>query len=290
MSEKKWEELKTPESVLAAFAAGRAVEYKYRDTPWVQIHARHWNVAAADMFQSGRYRALIEETAIPAGYTPRIAFRDGCYRVESEQAPAIHGTCSSHCAATGECTNSCAPINAQPSQQGEAVAYCDPDDPINSTAFAWPGSDRDKSRHTHPLYMHPAEPLGRDAEGLAAFGYESIVDNPPPRRKAIVYWHRDDDGPGYPAVTYDWRDEHRSPHAVAWHPEASGVARRLRPQVDDAGIERMALQMLFDRFPDRPRDELREMFERNDQTRDHWMRRARAALTAALTEADSHGK
>lgn len=39
----------------------------------------------------------------------------------------------------------------------DAIAYCDPSDPFNSTAFAWPGTARDISRHTEPLYTHPQQ-------------------------------------------------------------------------------------------------------------------------------------
>jgi hypothetical protein len=39
----------------------------------------------------------------------------------------------------------------------QAVAYCDPSDPINSTAFAWPGTDR-AERHREPLFTHPQPP------------------------------------------------------------------------------------------------------------------------------------
>lgn len=124
MNEKKWEELKTPEAVLAAFAAGRRVEWTslpewYPRQSWiipVHVEGASEDCIAATLKAGDRYRALIEE---PAGY-----------RAESEQAPAIHGTCSSHCAATGECTNACAPISAQPSQQGDAegVEGLDEDD------------------------------------------------------------------------------------------------------------------------------------------------------------------
>jgi hypothetical protein len=38
---------------------------------------------------------------------------------------------------------------------GEAVAYCEPDNPFNDKAFAWPGSKRDPLRHTMPLFTYP---------------------------------------------------------------------------------------------------------------------------------------
>ena len=39
----------------------------------------------------------------------------------------------------------------------EPVVYCDPDDPLNSSAFVWPGIHRDP-RHTMPLYTAPPAP------------------------------------------------------------------------------------------------------------------------------------
>lgn len=55
----------------------------------------------------------------------------------------------------------------QPSAQ-EAVAYCDPSDPINSTAFAWPGSDRDVARHRTALYPAPTlRPVSDEDVALA---------------------------------------------------------------------------------------------------------------------------
>lgn len=42
-------------------------------------------------------------------------------------------------------------LTTQPAAAQEAVAYCQPDDPLNSSAFSWPGTDR-KPSHTTPLY------------------------------------------------------------------------------------------------------------------------------------------
>ena len=39
---------------------------------------------------------------------------------------------------------------------GEAVAYCEIDNPINELAFAWPGTDR-KTQHDTPLYLRPSD-------------------------------------------------------------------------------------------------------------------------------------
>jgi len=64
----RYEELKTPEAVLAAFKAGRRVERSANE-------GRRWTLlctvsGVAAYIQSGwRYRALIESPAIPAGYT-----------------------------------------------------------------------------------------------------------------------------------------------------------------------------------------------------------------------------
>lgn len=79
----------------------------------------------------------------------------------------------------------------------------------------------------------PAEPLGRDAEGIAVDGWHSCAEE----------------------VREHW----------------IGIARRLRPQVDEAMVERAFAEWcrLYGHQPDTVR--------------------MRAALTAALTEADSHG-
>lgn len=42
-------------------------------------------------------------------------------------------------------------------REAEPIAYCDPTDPSNATAFAWPGTARDVSRHTETLYTHPQQ-------------------------------------------------------------------------------------------------------------------------------------
>lgn len=54
------------------------------------------------------------------------------------------------------------------------------------------------------------------------------------------------------------------------------------PEVTEQAIERVAVQMLRDRFPERTEEELLESFRRA-VTRDHWMRRAKNAI-AALQE------
>ncbi|MGH8466506.1 MAG: hypothetical protein ACRER5_20405, partial [Pseudomonas sp.] len=47
-----------------------------------------------------------------------------------------------------------APQASEAVRNAEPVAYCQPDDPINSSAFSWPGLGRKKS-HTPPLYAAP---------------------------------------------------------------------------------------------------------------------------------------
>jgi hypothetical protein len=70
-----------------------------------------------------------------------------------------------------------AAIAALQAQQpgAQAAAYCDPSDPINSTAFAWLGTDRTE-RHREPLFTHPQppsipEPSEADAESACAAFY-----------------------------------------------------------------------------------------------------------------------
>lgn len=58
---------------------------------------------------------------------------------------------------------------------GDAVAYCDPSDPINSTAFAWPGTDR-QSCHTEPLYTRSNAKAGEvEAVEVASKAYAALL-------------------------------------------------------------------------------------------------------------------
>lgn len=74
----RYEELKTPEAVLAAFEAGRRVEYTSCDDGGFMAVKLDQDYGdgnyfdeVTDDFKSGcRYRALIESPALPAGYTP----------------------------------------------------------------------------------------------------------------------------------------------------------------------------------------------------------------------------
>jgi len=63
-----------------------------------------------------------------------------------------------------------AAIRALSAQQPEAVAWCDPADPINAAAFAWPGTARDASRHTMPLYA--AQPQGAVSDAECVWEYD----------------------------------------------------------------------------------------------------------------------
>lgn len=281
----RYEELKTPEAVLAASGNGRQIEYS--DGPdygeWsAAIYTRDEDEGYISYVMSTgtRYRALIEEPAIPADN-----------RVESEQAQITQGTCSSHCAATGECTNACAPINAQPSQQGEEEDLSRfPDEfrgdnahlvrcigallSLDAKNALWPHGIGGHAKGLLSAAMHrlvshplptPAEPLGRDAEGVEGLASDDVV------------------------IERHWLENIASAACLL---EGSGSiidrregealrkliksARRLRPQVDEA----MADRALWVMFPS-PYDE---------HLRKNWRPKVVEALTAALTEADSHGK
>lgn len=56
-------------------------------------------------------------------------------------------------------------------------------------------------------------------------GYVPIDSPPPPRDQTVVYWHKQADGDGFPAIADEWRDEHHAELALGWHPEASGFAQ-----------------------------------------------------------------
>lgn len=48
----------------------------------------------------------------------------------------------------------------QPAHSGEPVAYYQPDDPSSSSAFSWPGSERNTA-HNKPLFTAP-QPVERE--------------------------------------------------------------------------------------------------------------------------------
>jgi hypothetical protein len=63
----KWEELNTPEAVLAAFAARLRVEFTCESDGWI-VPTQKGRFEPAEMMRMGcRYRALIEEPAEPLG-------------------------------------------------------------------------------------------------------------------------------------------------------------------------------------------------------------------------------
>jgi hypothetical protein len=114
----KWEELTTPEAVLAAFEAGRHVEYTAFKKDDIDMPASNrpnsggWVTAIqlsveeiVDELRKGSYRALIEEPAIPAGFTPwhggqcpedardvqtRVVFRSGSVSTYVPEGRAWH--------------------------------------------------------------------------------------------------------------------------------------------------------------------------------------------------------
>ena len=54
----------------------------------------------------------------------------------------------------------------------EPVAYCDPSDPISSTAFSWPETGRNPSHtHTTSLFTSPAQPPHRTEQEPVALQY-----------------------------------------------------------------------------------------------------------------------
>lgn len=278
----RWEELKTPEAVLAAFAARLRVEFTCEPDGWI-VPTQNGRFEPEVMMRMGcRYRALIKEPAIPAGYTPWGGGECPKDALGRKVSFIMRGMPSVEQAITDDADDlrwdhegGGADIiayrveQAQPSQQGDAVYQLTSADPdtggwfdVSELAYRAKTAEGRKGRI---LYLPiPAEPLGRDAEGqytdanpfdggslttmaarrdadgvewlsaseLAAWGYESITDRPPPRNATVVYWHRQEDGPGFPAIADEWRDEHHAAHAVAWHPQASGLARRLRPHAD----------------------------------------------------------
>lgn len=65
-------------------------------------------------------------------------------------------------------------------------------------------------------------------------GYVPIDCPPPPRNQTVVYWHKQADGDGFPAIADEWRDEHHAEYALGWHPEASGLTRPRGQEVRDA--------------------------------------------------------
>jgi len=203
----RYEELKTPEAVLAAFKAGRRVERSANE-------GRRWTLlctvsGVAAYIQSGwRYRALIESPAIPAGYTEQ----------------------------------------AQPSQQGEAVPTFDAgllNDFGGGNVEWWHDYIRsllsDAEEHYRQYIAAPAEPLGRAADGVEGLANIGEMDlTAPPSVWLQIDADGDPEDRSQPVPRGEWVN-------LTWHYESIGgqevvyiredIARRLRPQVDDAAIE-----------------------------------------------------
>lgn len=252
----RYEELKTPEAVLAAFEARRQIEFWSPDTS-VWDNCKFPQIAGSNMSGRGfKYRAMIEEPAIPAGN-----------RVESEQACSV---CGGDCSAANPPVLHCPMRDAQPSQQGDAVAdlwlgrgssegTVGYGLTLRSSAIGRVPPGR-YALYTHPL---PAEPLGRDAEGVEGLASDDVV------------------------IERHWLENIASAACLL---EGSGSiidrregealrkliksARRLRPQVDEA----MADRALWVMFP----------YPYDEHLRKNWRPKVVDALTAALTEADSH--
>jgi hypothetical protein len=212
------EELKTPEAVLAAHAAGRPIEFKpgRPRSRWVPARCTapgDEDVLAADFATGGRYRAPIEEpadfpecsgdpascpenegygcckpnpVAIPAGYTPWSGgecpvsgdtkvtpiFRDG---TSSKPNHADNLQWDHYDEETDLIAYRV--DQAQASQQGDAVLGWVKQSEIDAVRRNRDGGavgvflNADRSDvYQVPLYTHPhptpAEPLGRDAEGV----------------------------------------------------------------------------------------------------------------------------
>lgn len=87
-----------------------------------------------------------------------VVNHDNCYRDWSKEDAIAHAVRMTETLMRENVTKGFPaapkPSAEQPSAQ-KAVAYCDPSDPINSTAFAWPGTDRDVARQKTPLYTAP---------------------------------------------------------------------------------------------------------------------------------------
>lgn len=309
----KWEELNTPEAVLAAFEAGRRVEFTAMQSDSIDmpphdkqgsggwIIPRAFGVTDPKKMMTecgGRYRALIEDPAIPAGYTPwgggecpedaRNAKTYYVMRFGPARNPAKRGRSLRWTHDGDECDIIAYRVEqAQPSQKGEAVdervekalAYLRPH--LESGTFSAPdwaiqlasiltGGDG----CGRPI---PVESLGRDAEGVEGLASDDVV------------------------IERHWLENIASAACLL---EGSGSiidrregealrkliksALRLRPQVamDDATQLRVGLALYL----------------RDGGTVENWhsaysaslravyCEEASAALTAALTEADSHGK
>lgn len=255
----RYEELTTPEAVLAAFEAGRRVERYTRVTaserrritagPHTESAGGYRSALRAGV----RYRALIEEPAIPVESLGR-------------DAPDTPEALASEL------------IDAQPFTAE------------NDATRVW------------QLFRNP-ETARKDLAAVVELVARRLrapeaVDDAMVERARQTYWNTagetaDEDGmraaltaAGILQEKSFCSDERPCTPCFADHgpcedsPKVAGIRPSIDAAHDDAAIERMALQMMYDRFPDKPRDEVKESFKR-DVTRDYWIRRAKAALSAA---------
>lgn len=239
----RWEELNTPEAVLAAFEAGRRVEFttfKESDDPLQGVPGENgcgWIKPMSfakrpyEAFAKGyRYRALIEEPAIPAGYTPWGGEEASWDVVEAW----VHGG-----------------RTAELKLQRTIWSH-------ETESSILDLSGKKLYTHLHPV---PAEPLGRDAE--------ESVEMLAMRAGAKL-------------------DRSRGAYTLTGE-QLRSVARRLRPQVDDAAIEAALDQKIG--LDNTLRQLIRGDTMAIGYSKVDVVRALLTALgfTAALTEADSHG-
>lgn len=279
----RWEELKTPDAVMAAFEAGRRVEFmRVEMSGW--LVAEYKSAVRINMAGRTRYRALIEDAPpIPEGYTPWAGgecpedardrrtwaiLRDGthCDRIRGDLFVwADDGTGSTIVGYRVE----------QPERQGEAVLGWVKQGEIDAVRRNRDGGavgvfvNADRSDvYSTPIYVQaqpiPVESLGRPGDGVEALAADV--------REAL--------------------DRHSCPDhymRLAYEAVVANAARRLRPTVDASTAERRARELLAAEYD---RDGIPFVADciRTDAMLSGPETRAIRALTAALTtspEADN---
>lgn len=304
----KWEELKTPDAVMAAFEAGRHVEVKPRFVDrWfggVAELATADGVASA-ISEGVRYRALIEDAPlIPEGFT---AWAGGeCPEDAKDQTTTVvmrDGTLCSRGRGDWydwryDWRNSGSPGDIiayrveQPERQGEADALTHFVDGLGWVVPCSRAAEyvRELGNARNSL-LTPVESLGRDADPLRdvvemiatrarnfpnfPMGYymgelfRAIGQEPPTR----------DAGDGVEALSASIHQILEAKFTLCDEPlpgDCADVlrdaARRLRPTVDEAMVERVAYALMH--------------ADGNAYAYEHYETLACAALTAALTTRD----
>jgi hypothetical protein len=326
----RYEALTTPDAVLAAFEAGRRVQSQ---TNGIWDVARYGDGNVRLMMRVGvKFRALIDEAAIPAGFTPwaggecpedayseitTVFFRDGtigsdgsvgddwdwsrhggydeiiAYRVESERPKpggewlavsderpsADDADCNSDVLflrGDRECLGKAAsrPVDAthwRPTGRDGGAAQPKPE-AEKLLSVVQMIADRARNFPEFPMGYHMGElfrVIGQEPPAPPHVG-----ETEPPDVEALAWMHRDDPDRviSAKAKAAGMRDGGAS--ASAMEPYCIPLARRLRPQVDEAMVERASTAFITHNVNCR------------------YVRHAamRAALTAALNpEAISHG-